>query len=276
MKGLLRFLLQHHLFLLFVILEVLSIYMVINYNDLQKKSFLNSSNSIYSSVYNKYENITSFFSLSNTNKVLASENANLKNKLLSSYKSNKIIVEEIKDSIYKQQFSYIPAKVINNSTNKQHNYLTLNKGKNQGITESCAVVSSTGIVGIVKDVSDNYCTVLSVLNTNIYISSKIKKNLYYGSLHWNGKLYNRTVLTEIPFHVNVLIGDTIITSGYSSIFPEGEMIGTVHNIDTVKGGDFFNIYVDLSTDFKNIKYVYVIKNLYKIEQNNLEELSSDD
>ena len=276
MKGLLRFLLQHHFILLFVILEVFSVYMVVSYNDMQKKSFLNSSNSVYSSVYEKYDGITNYFSLSETNLVLATENAMLRNVLKSSYKDNRISSQEVKDSIYKQQYVYIPAKIINNSTNKQHNFLTLNKGRNQGITESCAVVSPTGVIGIVKNVSANYSTVLSVLNTNIFISSKIKKNSYFGSLHWDGKLYNRAVLNEIPFHVNVLPGDTIITSGYSSIFPEGITIGTVHNIDTIIGGDFFNIYVDLSTDYKNTEYVYVIKNLFKTEQNNLEELSNND
>ena len=133
-----------------------------------------------------------------------------------------------------------------------------------------AVVSPNGIVGVVNGVSKRFSTVMSLLNTDLHISAKIKKNNYFGSLSWDGKNYREAILYEIPHHVPVSKGDTIITSGFSTIYPEGVLIGTIKDFE-VKGGNFYEITVRLSTDFKNLTYVNLVSNLRKEEQIELEE-----
>ena len=138
-----------------------------------------------------------------------------------------------------------------------------------------AVISTNGIVGIVKNVSNNFSTVISILNTSLRVSAKIKKNDYFGSLSWNGINYTKAQLDEIPFHVKISVGDTIITSGYSAIFPEGNLIGTISDFDVKQGGNFYSIPVNLSTDFKNLSYVYIISDFLKKEQINLEHKTTE-
>jgi rod shape-determining protein MreC len=273
MKNLLRFILEFHFFILFIIIETFSLYLVFQYNSYQRASFLNSSYAVSGYIYNYYNSFTEYLSLKTANKDLAKENALLHTNLKKSFKSNRILFQKINDSLYQQHYIYISAKVINNSINKQYNYLTLNKGRRHGIKPEMAVVSPNGIVGIVKDVSNNFSSVISVLNGNLKISTKIKKNNYYGSLVWEGKNFNQVVLNEIPFHIKINIGDTVITSGYSAIFPEGILIGRISDFHIKKGDDFYNISVKLSTNFKNLSYVYVINNLLKQEQINLEKIN---
>ena len=214
--------------------------------------------------------------LKNINYELANQNEITLNKLKSSYKSNQIKISEILDSTYQQQYVFIVAKIINNSVNKQNNYITLNKGEKHGIMPEMAVIGPKGIVGIVKNVSSNFSSVISVLNSNLWISGEIKINNYYGSIHWNGNNYTQVILNDIPNHVKINVGDTIITSSYSAIFPEGEIIGYVSDFEEKKGTNFHKITVNLATDFKNLSYVYVIGNLLKKEQINLEKTTEND
>ena len=138
-----------------------------------------------------------------------------------------------------------------------------------------AVVSSDGVVGVIFNVSRHYATVISLLNTRLNISAKFKKNDYFGALQWDGKSYQKAILNEIPHHVEINVGDSIITSGYSTIFPEGIQIGTVQDF-VVKGGNFYEISVILSTDFKKLRFVNVISNLKKKDQLDLENSFPDD
>ena len=138
-----------------------------------------------------------------------------------------------------------------------------------------AVVSSEGVVGVIYGASNKFSTVISLLNTNLSISSKIKKNDYFGSLAWDGNDYRHAILNEIPYHVNIEIGDTVVTSGHSSIFPENVMIGVIEDF-TTKGGNFYEINVRLSTNFKRIRYIEIVSNLSKKEQLDLENSFPDD
>jgi rod shape-determining protein MreC len=146
----------------------------------------------------------------------------------------------------------------------------LDKGSQQGLRTEMAVVSKGSIVGIVKGVSKNYATVISLLNIDLRISAKVKKNGYFGSLNWTGEDYQTALLKEIPLHADIMIGDTIITSGYSSIFPEGVLIGFIKDFEE-KSGSFYDIEVELSTDFKSLSNVNVIGNLLQTEIKNLEK-----
>jgi len=163
-----------------------------------------------------------------------------------------------------------------NTTNKRNNYLTLNKGSNQGIAKDMGVITSTGIVGIVKEVSANFSSVISVLHKETKISAKVKKNGHLGTVIWTGGDYSNGELIDIPTHVKPVIGDTIITSGYSTSFPEGIMIGTISDFKIVKGDNFYTITIKFSTDFNNISYAYVIRNIMKDELDKLNKNQTDD
>ncbi len=275
MKSLLKFIQKFHFIILFLFIEVLSLTLVVTYNKDQKHKFANSSNTMVGGIYNTYSGFTDYLNLKVANLELANENAEFRNSLKGSFKSNRIIASQIVDSILSQQYSYIPAKITNNSVNKQFNYITLNKGSKHGVKTEMAVISPTGVIGVVNNVSRNYSTAISILNENIMISSKHKKTGYYGSLKWDKEDYTKSQLYEIPSHAKIAIGDTIVTSGYSAMFPDGIMIGTINDFVIDKGSSFYNITVDLSVNCKNASYVYIIDNLLKTEQENLESSSND-
>jgi rod shape-determining protein MreC len=276
MRSLLRFLAKYHAVFLFVFLEVLSIMMIVRYNNYQHVKFLNSSNRITGSIYNGYWGIAQYFSLKQLNDELAEENAKLRSELMREELSKIGTDTPQQDSLYRQNFFFSTAKVINNSVNRVHNYILLNKGSRHGIKPDMGVVSSNGVVGVVTNVSKNYSTVISLLNNRLKISAKIKRNNYFGSLTWNGDDYRKAELDEIPFHVDVAKGDTIVTSGYSAIFPEGLMLGTVSDYSLQGGSNFYKITVNLSVDFKNLVYVDVIQNKTRKEILKLESTDEND
>ena len=156
--------------------------------------------------------------------------------------------------------------MITNSTNRRNNYMMLNKGSKHGIEKDMGVISNNGIVGIIIGVSENYSTVMSVIHKEAKISAKIKKNNQLLNLVWNENTYKNATLTDIPTHIKLVKGDTIITSGFSLIFPEGIMIGIFENYKKQKDRSFNNAVLKFSTDFNNLNYVYVIQNLNKSEQ----------
>lgn len=267
MRSLFRLLIKNYPFLLFLALEVISVVFIINYNSFQRASFLNSSNAITASIYNSYSSVIQYFSLAGVNAELSEENARLQN-ALSNYQS--MLIDSI-DIAHQQDtaFRYIPARVINNSVNRQQNYITLNKGRKDGIKPDQGIISPNGIVGIVTNVSESYAMGLSVLNPRWSVSAKLKKNGFYGSLSWNGEDYQRAQLNEIPFHINLQEGDTIVTSGYSSVFPDGILIGTIDSFERPEGENYYTISVLLSADFKSVTYVEVIENTKIDELRNL-------
>jgi rod shape-determining protein MreC len=276
MQPLFRFFLKYYNAFLFFFLEVIAFILIINANYYQQSVFISASNSFSGSVYRVYNNVTEYFSLKTTNKILAEENAELLNKQRTSFikTDNKVFV--VDDTLYQQEYTYVSAKVISNSVNRVNNYLTLNKGLKHGIKKNMGVITSKGIVGIVKDVSENFCTVYSVLHSKSKISAKLKKGNNVGTILWNGNDYRIVTMKDVPTHVKVAIGDTVISSGYSLMFPEGIPIGSVYSHDINKGKDFYEIKVKLFNDFNNISYVYIVKNLMKDELTELEKRSQDE
>lgn len=269
MRSLFNFLLRIHFLLLFILIEVFSITLLVNNNSFHRARFVNFTRQLAGTLYDKTSSFKEYLSLAEENKRLAEENNRLLNIIESTYKSDEIFFRSINDTIYNQRYKYTRARIINNSINKKHNFLTLNKGSLQGLTPEMAVVSEGNIVGVVKGVSKNYATVISLLNLDLRISSKVKKNGYFGSLNWNGEDYRTATLHEIPLHADIQVGDTIITSGFSSIFPEGIMIGFIEDFEE-KSGSFYEIEVRLSTDFKKLNNVNVIGNLLQTEKIELE------
>lgn len=276
MKSLLNFIYKYHYFILFILLECLSVFLVIQYNNYQHSSFINSSSSLSGNVYSSMHGVTQYFNLKEKNKELVETVARYSNQDKKAFKENTISLSEIYDSVFVQQYEYVAAQVINNSVNKQNNYLTLNVGRKQGVKKGMAVVSQKGAIGIVKDVSENYASVISILNQNLKISAMVKKNSYFGTLQWEGNNYQYTTLYDLPNHISLQKGDTIITSGYSAIFPKGEFLGRVNMVQKSEGGEFLYVRVKLAEDFKKLTNVFVVRNLLKEEQLNLERSSLDD
>jgi len=262
MRNLLRFIVRHNFIIIFIFLEILAFILLIQSNKFHRAKYVNFTYSIAGGFSKAFVNIKEYVSLREENRKLIEENNKLYNLLKSSYRTTTFNAVPANDTTYKRIYLYIDAKVINNSTNKQYNYITLNKGRNHGIEPDMAVVSDKGIVGIVKDVTNNYASILSLLNRKFKVNGKIKRNDYFGPLSWIGKGHTKAILTDIPHHVEILVGDTIVTSGYSAIFPEGYMIGIASSFK-LKGGNYYEIKVDLATDFKNLSNVQVVKNLFR-------------
>jgi rod shape-determining protein MreC len=270
MKALFKFIGRFHFFLLFLILETIAFSIIINNNIDKKAKLISSANFISGYFYSRLSIIDEYLSLREINKDLQAENARLLNKYKHAYRKNFVSAFLVDDSIYQQQYVYIPARIVNNSVHRKQNYLTLNKGENDGVKIDMGVVGQNGIIGIVRDVSNNYASAISVLNTKIGISAKIKRNGFFGSIIWDGRNYRTVNLREIPNHVQIERGDTIITSGFSTIFPEGILVGTIESFQHGEGENFYDIRVRLAEDFKKVHYVNVIGNLMRKEQQELE------
>jgi rod shape-determining protein MreC len=270
MRNLVLFIWKHYFFFLFLLLEVFCIYQVVQNSYYQKASFINSSNVLSANILQTSTNVEQYFYLKDENEKLAKDNAELHSRILSSFDMTVNKDYTVNDTTYHQKYVYTSAKVVNISTNRRNNYLTLNKGYKHGIQNNMAVITSTGVVGQVKDVSENFCTVMSLLHSKTTINSKIKKDGSYGPLIWDGSDFRYATLNDIPTHVRLAKGDTIVTSAYSRTFPENILIGTVESYERPAGKYFYTIKVKLSTDFKKLTYVYIVKNIHKAEQEELE------
>ena len=270
MRNLIAFISKYSFFFLFLLFEVFAFYLLFKNNNFQRISFLNSTNTISGNLFSNYSNLTDYLNLKEVNEALAEENRLLRERQLESFEplfGQNILV---KDTILKRKFLYAKAKVINNSVNKQNNYLTLNIGTDNGIQEGMGVLGPQGVVGVVKHVSKNFSTVLSVLHQSAKISAKIKQTNYFGSMQWDGKNYQEGILEDIPNHVSISTSDTIVTSGYSSTFPEGITIATILDYSKPEGENFYKIKLKFANDFKNLSFVYVVKNNSLLEQQELE------
>lgn len=270
MRNLIFFIYKYYVFLIFLILEIFAFVLIYRFNHYQRASFVNYTTGVTSSLYNQVSDIKSYFNLRSVADSLQKENARLRNLLLTSYYQNNITTKSINDTIYKQQYTYLAARVVNNSVIKRNNYITINRGRLHGVEPQMAVISESGIVGIVLNVSDHYATVLSFLNNNCKISAKLERTQAFGSLVWDGKDPRYAKLLDVNKHVPVEVNDLVITSNYSTIFPEGIPIGRVSEHLLEAGDNFHTIKVELFTDFSTLSTVYVINNLFKKEQQELE------
>lgn len=226
----------------------------------QRSAFLNSTNNISVAVYSGFNNITQYFGLRKTNEILSEENALLRQKLLNLSSRDTLMGPSCNLFSKDSAFMVIPAKVISNSIHKQKNYLLINVGKNEGIGPDMAVITSGGVVGQVVFASEKYSTVMSMLHRDMRINARVKKNNHLGNLQWDGMDYRHGILTDIPSHVSLDMGDTIVTSGNSFIFPENLLIGTVEDYMSIKGENFNKARVGFTVDFNRLTFVYVIKN----------------
>lgn len=285
MHKLFAFLYRYRAFLVFVILEVLCIFLMVRNNSYHSAAFYTSSNQYAGMVLDFQQDVSDYFRLSSVNHALARENADLRQQLYG-YRGGGIpdsVVSEA-DSLPStwlaslttpdlsppSAYSFIPAKIINNSIRKVNNFMTLNMGTAQGIAPGMGVISADGIVGRVKAASAHYATVTSLLHSQTMVSAKVKRTEAFGTIRWEGDDNTVASLHFIPLHVKLAQGDTIVTSGFNAIFPEGVMIGTIRSFSQEPDKSFYSVEVGLSVDFSRLSYVYVVQNRHKEEREELE------
>lgn len=279
MRNLIAFLIKSSSWFLFIFLEIICFYFIFQYNSFQRSIFFNSSNEIVGRVYTVSGHITSYFGLRQMNEDLLEKNAELQSRINSlesyihTFSSDSITTQAIlQDSISSNSFEFIVSKVISNSISSIDNYIRINKGRNSGIENEMGVVSQQGIVGIVRAVSSNYALIQPVINPKTVLSCKVKGANTPGSLVWDGIDYRYANLEGFPRFEKFEKGDTIITSGYSGIFPEGIVIGIIEDAKNQKDDNFLTLRIRLSTDFASLKDVLIIKNKDRQEHVELESV----
>ena len=258
MQNLLKILLRYSNFLVFIALEVAAFLLIVFNNTYPRSSMLSTANDVVAWQNELVSEVGGYFSLRSQNEELAAENAELRNQI-SSMESEQI-GEDIR---------YMPAKVVQMTTDELHNYLTINRGSNDGIRRGQGVRNADGVVGIVRTVGPNYSVVLPIINTHTNLSCRFAKNDYIGTLQWDGKDCRFAQLADVATHMVVNAGDTIVTSGLSPVFPEGIPVGIVENSTLKEGDSYYTIRVRLYTNFKRLKYVELVQNM---AQNELEDL----
>tara|TARA_B110000003_G_scaffold208536_1_gene207441 strand:+ start:53297 stop:54118 length:822 start_codon:yes stop_codon:yes gene_type:complete len=271
MQQLIHFIRKYRYFLFFLLLELIAFNLILTNHSFHKSKFINSANYITGGFYKKTNSIKNFLNLNNENIDLLNENLVLKNKIEKIRQVSDSFINKRFIDFYnkKQRHYYILGKIEKNQYSSNYNFLTINLGEKDSIDSEMAVVNNKGIIGITETISENYSRVQSILNKNSKLNAKLKKNSFFGSLTWNGFDYNNVQLLDIPRQADIKIGDTIITGGMSSIFPEGIPIGKVISIE--KGSSIKRVInIQLFNDMSNLRNIYVIKDFHKQEIINLE------
>lgn len=259
---------------IFILMEIAAIHMLRQNSSLQNLWFARGAHRFMASVWGGSENIKHYFGLRKENQALALENFNLRSELLQARADrDQAYIDSVSRSIdfvkRIRDFSYIPAEVVKVSRNKQHNYLIINKGAEDGVLENSGIITGNGVVGIIDVVGKHYSYALSLMNSDISISARLGEEGAVGSLTWVGTGSSRCVVRNIPLHFTYAEGDTVYTSGFSSIFPPDIPLGTAGKSRVVDGSSN-EVRVDLFQDFTALRYVTVVNNLSRDEINALE------
>ena len=274
MQQIFNFLIRNKNNILFLSLLAFSIFLTIQTHSFHKSKFISSANWVTGGIYSWNNNIQDYFYLDEYNQRLVEENKNLRN--IIRQLSGKDTIPNYTDTTFTSDYTFRSADVINNNFSKRDNYITLDKGENEGIAAENGVVTSKGIIGIIDRTNTNYSRAISILNSQSKINAQLKKSNHFGSLTWNGKDPNLMQLTDVPKQAPVAKGDTIITGGKSLIFPKGLLIGTIQDFKLDNTESYLTINVKLFNDMTNIGYVYVIENKNKEEILSLEKEEEDE
>ncbi len=276
MRNLLNFLLKYNYWLLFILLEVISFTLLFRFNNYQGSVFFTSANYVSGVICDAVSNVTSYFGLRQVNRDLVQQNVRLEleverlNEALKSFVQDTTEISRIKQEALKDFFIY-PARVVNNSLTHADNYITIDKGSADNVMPEMGVISGNGVVGIVYQTSAHYSIVLPVLNSRSSISCKIHRTDYFGTLKWEGGSSLYAWVKDVPRHSEFTLGDTVVTSGHSSVFPEGIPVGIVDDMGDSNDGLSYLLKVRLSTDFARLSDVCVIGFRGQNEQAELED-----
>lgn len=276
MKNLLTFILKYSRWFVFTIYVTISIVLLVVNHNYQQSIYLSSANIVTGTVYDSWSAVTGYFHLRSINESLQQRNAELQNEVLNLENQLMQMRAIVNDSIPTptiERFDYIAGRVINNNTRNPKNFFTIDRGSLDGVVTGMGVVDQNGVVGIVNVTGPHMSRVISLLNETQRFSVKLKDKPFYGSLVWKGSDPNTAYVEEIPRHAVYEIGDTIVTSGFSTSFPEGIPTGIILSRVHSKDDSFFTFKVRLASDFRTLSSVRVIKDIYK---NEIDSLSSFD
>lgn len=276
MRNLINFLWKHSSWIVFAVYVVICCILLFGRNPYQRSVYFSSANRISVVVYDLQSEFSSYVGLRTANRDLQLRNGELELEVLNlkeqlNYYRSTIGIDTIPSDSVMHNYDFIVARVVNNSVAQINNYITIDKGRADGVKPEMGVVDQNGVVGIINVVGEHHAVALSVLNPKLRLSCKVKGSDYFGSLVWDAVSPRYAVLEEMPRHVEFAPGDTIITSGYSSVFPEGLMIGVISDYKKQRDDNFYALRVKLSPDFGCLGYVRIISNRMKEEQDQLEK-----
>jgi rod shape-determining protein MreC len=280
-RNLLDFLRKYHYWFLFILLEVISALLLFRYNSYQNSAWLSSANVLVGKMNEIESSVTAFFSMTRANEELTLRNFYLERQVsqlrrLYTEATQDTTVMERQERQFLSQYRIIPAKVVSNTLNKQENLMTIDKGRADGVEVDMGVACGSGVVGVVYLVSDHYSVVIPVLNTAMSrISCAIRDRNYFGYLRWNGVDPAVAFVDDIPRHAHFKRGEWIVTSGYSSIFPPGVLVGQIEKVFNSNDGLSYKLQVRLSTDFGCLRDVCVISDKNVGERVRLMEAAQD-
>lgn len=277
MRNIFLFIRRYFNFLLFLVLQILSLYFLFSYNKTHEAAFNGVASEITGRVNERYNKVQYYFKLKKTNEDLVNENTALRQLLRSNFEAvdtlNTIVIDSIRvDSLLKfRKYNYLEAKVVGSFVSTQTNYFTIHRGELQGVKKDMGVIGPTGIVGRVVNTSANFATIMSVLNRQFKVDAKLKKSGERGRIEWEGDDPQYIFMKNIPKSTKLTKGDSVLTSELSSIFPPNIMVGTVMSILDDKSSNFFTIKLKTATNFLNVQYVYVVENSQLEEKTALEK-----
>lgn len=276
MGSLLRFFSKNSLFMFFLVLQVVAIILIFSRNSMQQSWLAGQSTAFNAWVSGYIDEGASYLKLKQTNEDLVRQNKQLMQELYGKDALKTPVFRRVHDTIGGGQiFTFVDGEIVNNTINRKNNYFTINRGSRDGIQPKMGVIAPNGIAGIVVNTTDKYALVQSVLSVNkIRINAALKKSGYFGTLTWTGEDSRIMHLADVPKYVSLKVGDTVVTDGKSSIFPQGKMIGTVAGYEVDSKTGFWDISVELSEKMGNLNKIFVVKNLKKAEIQKIQDTLS--
>ena len=278
MNNIFQILYKHLHWVVFIALEIICFVLLFSYNNFQSSVYLSTANEVTARLLKGRDKVTKYFGLAEKNHVLSEQNAQLQQRIVelemlnAQYHLDSLAKTETIQRIYRTGYHITPAQVIDNSGNKTDYYFTLDRGTSDGVAPDMGVMGVDGVVGVVFKCTEHYSLVMTLLNSNNSISCKVSGNNDIGYLQWQGGDPRYATLHDLPRYSNVTVGDTIVTSGNSSFFPEGIMVGTVEEKHHTTDGLYMNLKVLLSTQFVNLEHVFVVSKMDAEEIIELHEL----
>lgn len=280
MREIFDFFVRNSKWLLFAVYLVIGCALLFTRNPYHQHVYLTSASGVSTAVYDAAGNVTSYFNLRQSNDELNRRNADLQSEVIElrerllRYATDSASHDTVAPFEALRHYDFIVAHVVNNSTSRPHNYITVDKGSRDGVQPEMGVIDQNGVVGIVNVTTDGHARLVSLLNPNFRLSCKIKGNDSFGSLVWDGRDPQMALLEELPRHTRYQPGDTVITSGYSAVFPEGIPVGVIVKDKGTHNDNFFTLRVRLFADFTHLKNVQIVVNNHADELRALDEANS--
>lgn len=278
MNSIFQFLYKHLHWIVFIALEIISFVLLFSYNTFQGSVYLSTANEVTARLLNGKDRVTTYFGLAEQNRALAEQNVLLQQRIMeleamaSLTHLDSLSETEAISRVHRAGYRISPAQVIDKSVNKTDNYITLDRGAADGVTPDMGVMGVNGVVGVVYKTTEHYSLVMPLLNSNSSISCKVRGSDHFGYLRWHGGDPRYAMLHDLPRYSNVKVGDTIVTSGSSSFFPEGMLVGRVEETFPSTDGLYMSLKVLLSTQFAKLEHAFVVSKMDADELAALQEL----